>query len=155
MVYIEGKQVFGTNGTSVAVSVIGHLLDAVANGATTCLLTRNSNWKITCYTPLTTESEYFRVLECFCVLIYNKTSDLDSVNNARRELFYQKNWMMETIPPTQDALLQHSRRAAYQAGIYWSLSDETQYDIPIVPSPEGYGWTMTSEGKSCMGFGVA
>ena len=32
---------------------------------------------------------------------------------------------METIPPTQDALLQHCRQVAYQAGI-WSTSNNAQ-----------------------------
>lgn len=51
---------------------------------------------------------------------------------------------MEMIPPTQDALLQHCRCAAYQAGT-WSMSDRVNQEIP---SPEGHGWTMDSEGKS-------
>ena len=45
---------------------------------------------------------------------------------------------METIPPTQDALLQHRRRVAYQAGI-WSISK--------LPSAEGYGWKLSKECK--------
>ena len=50
---------------------------------------------------------------------------------------------METIPPTQDAFLQHCRRAAYQAGI-WSTSDRAHQELP---SPEGYGWTLNTERK--------
>ncbi|KAG0715861.1 hypothetical protein GWK47_010975 [Chionoecetes opilio] len=34
-----------------------------------------------------------------------------------RKLFCQKNRTMENIPPTQQALLQHTKRAVYQAGI--------------------------------------
>ena len=74
------------------------------------------------HVPLNIESEEFKLLECFCVIIYDKTSSLEYVNEARRELFCQKNKTMETIPPTQDAFLQHCRRASYQAGI-WSTSD--------------------------------
>ena len=67
---------------------------------------------------------------------------------ARKELFCQKNRTVETIPPTQDALLQHCRRrVAYQAGI-WSISNKAQQGLPIA-SPEGYGWKLSKECKWC------
>ena len=47
-----------------------------------------------------------------------------------------KNRTMESIPPSQGALLQHSKRVAYQAGI-WTTSNISQQELP---SPEGYGW---------------
>ena len=50
---------------------------------------------------------------------------------------------METIPPTQDALLQHRRRVVYQAGIC-SISNKAQRELP---SPEGYGWKLSKECK--------
>ena len=55
----------------------------------------------------------------------------ESVNEARRELFCQKNRTMETIPPTQDALLQHTiaKRVAYQAGI-WTTSNLSLQQSP-------------------------
>ncbi|MGH0116168.1 UNVERIFIED_CONTAM: hypothetical protein FKN15_074809 [Acipenser sinensis] len=46
---------------------------------------------------------------------------------------------LENIPPTQDALLQHINRVAYQGGI-WTISTEPQAKIP---TPEGWGWTTT------------
>ena len=64
------------------------------------------------HVPLNIEYEEFKLLECFCVIIYDKTSSLEYVNEARRELFCQKYKTMETIPPTQDAFLQDCRRAA-------------------------------------------
>ncbi|KAG0718185.1 hypothetical protein GWK47_052926 [Chionoecetes opilio] len=70
------------------------------------------------YMTVTVNCKQFQLLERFTVIIYNKTSNLDSVNEARRELFSQKNWPMEKIPPTQEALLQHTLRAVYQAGIW-------------------------------------
>ena len=50
---------------------------------------------------------------------------------------------METISPTQDALLQHCRQVAYQAGIS-SISNKAQQKLP---SPEGYGWKLSKECK--------
>ena len=89
---------------------------------------------------ITEESEHFKLLEHFTVIMYDKTSSLESVNECRRALFCQKGKSMENIPPTQAALLQHSRRAIYQAGI-WATADQAQDDLP---SPELWGWTKSS-----------
>ena len=48
--------------------------------------------------------------------------------------------LWKKIPPTQDALLQHTHRALYQAGS-WTTCTQTQ---PEIPSPEKFGWTMES-----------
>ena len=45
---------------------------------------------------------------------------------------------MGRLPPTQDALLQHARRATYQAGV-WCTSEKAYQSLP---SPEGWGWTL-------------
>ncbi|KAG1662386.1 hypothetical protein GQR58_020959 [Nymphon striatum] len=67
------------------------------------------------YANATKDDVYFKLLERFVVVLYDKTSSLDSVDEARKELFCQKGRSMENIPPTQDALFQHVKRAAYQA----------------------------------------
>ena len=51
---------------------------------------------------------------------------------------------METIPPTQDALLQHTKGVAYQAGI-WTTSN---LSLQQSPSPEGCGWTLDKQSSS-------
>ena len=43
---------------------------------------------------------------------------------------------MERMPPTQNALLQHMKRAVYHASI-WVTSTEVQ---EMIPSPSEYGW---------------
>jgi hypothetical protein len=53
------------------------------------------------------EACFDQPLERFTFVLYDKTSELESVNEARRELFCQNNKTMEYIPPTQDSLLQH------------------------------------------------
>ncbi|KAG0718747.1 hypothetical protein GWK47_051859 [Chionoecetes opilio] len=50
------------------------------------------------YMTVTVNCKEFQLLERFTVIIYNKKSNLDSVNEARRELFSQKNRTMENIP---------------------------------------------------------
>jgi len=72
------------------------------------------------FTKLDDTNENFKLLERFTVEVYDKNCDFESVYEyaARKDLFCHKSISMEKLPPTQDALLQHSKRAAYQAGIY-------------------------------------
>ena len=77
------------------------------------------------------------LLERFAVLIYNRTSDLVSVNDARRWLFIQKWRLLENIPPTQAALKQlHIKRTSYQAYCW----NEALTVHPNLPSPADRGW---------------
>ena len=94
--------------------------------------------------PITVEAQHFQLLEHFTVILYDKTSDLEFVDEARRELFCHKNRTMENIPPTQDAHLQHCKRVGYQAGI-WTTSDMAQQQTP---PPGGHGWTLDKESYS-------
>ena len=59
------------------------------------------------------------VLERFVIIIYDRTSPCECVNEARKVLFSQKGRTLESIPPTSDALIQHTKRVAYQAGHCW------------------------------------
>ena len=89
---------------------------------------------------MTVNCKEFQLLERFTVIIYCNTSNLVSVNEARRELFSQKNRTIENIPPTQEALLLHTLRAVYQTGI-WAASDQCEQKPP---TPEGFGWHFES-----------
>ena len=65
---------------------------------------------------LDVDSQQFQKLERLTVILYDKSSPVSSINQARKELFCRTNRQMEKLPPTQDALLQHIRRAVYQTG---------------------------------------
>ena len=65
---------------------------------------------------LDVDSQQFQKLERLTVILYDKSSPESSINQARKEIFCRANRQMEKLPPTQDALLQHIRRAVYQAG---------------------------------------
>ena len=93
------------------------------------------------YIQLDNASWYFQMLEHFAIVLYNKTNELENIDEARMELFCRGNKTMEKIPPTKAALLQHSKRAAYQAGV-WTTSQLTKQDRP---SPEGWGWSWDDE----------
>ena len=43
------------------------------------------------------DAQHFQLLEHFTVILYDKASNLESVNEAQRELFCQKNNTMEHI----------------------------------------------------------
>ena len=54
------------------------------------------------------------MIERFGVLIYDRTSPLASVNKCRGILYTKKERTVEDIPPTQDSLVQHIKRAMLQ-----------------------------------------
>ena len=76
-------------------------------------------------------------LERFVILLYDKNSSKFHVNEARVDLFARKGRDVYHIPPTQGGLLQHVRRAVYQAGYCWSQSLCTMVELS---QPDGWGW---------------
>ncbi|KAG5899603.1 hypothetical protein JTB14_037265 [Gonioctena quinquepunctata] len=90
---------------------------------------------------LKADSEHFKKLERLTSVLYDKTTPLSSINQMRKELFCQKNRAMDKLPPTEDALLQHIRRAVYQAGI-WTTSTQTQQ---VIPSPNDFACNKVLE----------
>ena len=58
-------------------------------------------------------------IERFIIIVYSKTCTLINVNEARRELFTKGLRTIDNIPPTQGALLEHLKRAVYQAAFVW------------------------------------
>ena len=83
-------------------------------------------------------------IERYVVLLYQRTSSLRHVNEARKQLFAQ-NRKMENIPPTSHALEQHVKRAVYQAGHIWGQS---LIGEPEVPSPDSWGWKRMTDDAS-------
>ena len=79
-------------------------------------------------------------VERFVVLLDDKTNTGSEVNMVRFDLFARKGRDVNNIPPTKGALLQHARRAAYQAGHCWSQAVKP----PIAPKrAAGWGWVGT------------
>ena len=88
------------------------------------------------FKEITIDSTKFAVIQHFVVLLYARTSPHKTVNDARLELYFQNSHNLERIPPTADALLNHTKCAVYQAGV-WSSALEPQ---PSLPSPSLHGW---------------
>ena len=88
--------------------------------------------------PQTISQETMDIVEKYTVLVYDKLSRETKVNVARRSLV-ARGRTIDRIPPTKDALILHTRRAAYQAGHIWGNA--------IIPSPEipqvtEWGWKL-------------
>ena len=81
--------------------------------------------------PVAINEANLQSLERFVVLVYDRSSPLKAVNEARLEMFARKQKMYDTIPPTQDALYQHIRRSAYQAAAaVWGQCFSTNPNLP-------------------------
>ena len=53
--------------------------------------------------------------------MYDKTSPITSINEVREELFCKKNYSVERMSSTQDALLQHCKCSGVSN---WNLDDQ-------------------------------
>jgi len=87
--------------------------------------------------PLTVDDEDLQILEKFVVIMYDRSSTAEGVDDARLDMFARKQRPHEAIPPTRGALLQHTKRAAYQAGCMWSQSIVHK---PETHDPADWGW---------------
>ena len=76
------------------------------------MLYKNSNFRLARDDVLSDQD--LMVIERFVILMYDLTSPLEEVNDCRRELFTKKAKVVENIPPTKDALIQHAKRAMLQ-----------------------------------------
>jgi len=92
---------------------------------------------------LSVDSNHFQRIERLTVVLYDKTSSLNSVNEARQELFCRRSRSIDNIPPTQNALVQHTKRVIYQAGIWTSCTRAH----PVIPNPSELGWSKTATAK--------
>ena len=92
--------------------------------------------------PSEVSEESMSLLERFVVLMYDRTSDIMEVNEARKQLFAHKGRTLENIPPTQAALKQHIKRACYQANIW----NQSLISEPELLNPSDWGWTKDTSG---------
>ena len=61
------------------------------------------------HTLITVDRENVKLLEHCCIVVHDKTSSLESINEVWKELFRQKNKTMDSISPTEDAFLEHCK----------------------------------------------
>ena len=87
--------------------------------------------------------QWLPLVERFIVLLYHRTSSLETVNEARKKPFTQKGRSIDRLPPTQAALVEHIKRAAYQAGHCWA---QAMIAAPELPFPSEWGWKVKDGG---------
>ena len=97
--------------------------------------------KLSQYPPVV-DDEDLKTLERFVVIMYDRASTAEGVDDARLDMFARKQRPYEAIPPTRSALKQHVKRAAYQAGCIWSQSTVCQ---PEMQTPANWGWTKKGD----------
>ena len=86
--------------------------------------------------------DHLPTIEQYVIFCYDITSEETSVNKERKKLF-TKGRQIDNIPPTQDALIQHVKRAIFQAAFVWSQSAEAS---PVLPSEADWGWKRGPNG---------
>ena len=95
------------------------------------------------YSPEDVSEECLKKLQRFVVLLYDCTSTKMQVYEARKQLFAQKERSNQAIPPTQAALVWHTRQAAYQGGHCWGQALVPERNLP---SPSQWGWMQSDAG---------
>lgn len=76
--------------------------------------------------------------ESFVCKLYDKKSQSTSINEIRSSLFRKSCKEFEKLPPTQDALLMHLRRAQYQAYVWLN----SRVPCPKLPTISDCGWKI-------------
>ena len=74
--------------------------------------------------------------EAFVCKLYNPGTQEVEINKARAAAFRKSKKDLDALPPTQDALILHIKRANYQT-IVWNKALEP---CPSLPKPEDSGW---------------
>ena len=98
--------------------------------------------KLSSYPPMI-EDEDIKIIEKFVVTMYDRSSTSETVDEARLELFARKQNSNENIPPTHAALVEHSKRAAFQAACIWSRALDSQIGQE---TPAEWGWVQEGDG---------
>ena len=87
--------------------------------------------------PSDVTEESMSLLEQIIVLMYDRTSGIMEVNDARKQLFAHKSRALDSIPPTHTAHQQHIKHASLQANCW----NQTLVLNPELPNPSDWGWT--------------
>lgn len=95
------------------------------------------------YKPIDHKTKEFEFIERFTCILYDGTTELGSTNKLRKDLFSQGTHvkMMHNLPPTQDALIQHTNRCIYQSSIWLNSFKSLQN----APTPAKFGWKIIGD----------
>jgi len=113
------------------------------------LITQNEKYR-DAFTSLGSQwdlsSEVFNTIQEFTCKLYSRNSKVHEVNELRYDIFRCHRGEIDSaqLPPCENTLLQHTRRANYQAAIWRRSLDNS----PAIPDPtEGHGWAKCQDGS--------
>ncbi|XP_052129864.1 uncharacterized protein LOC127751028 [Frankliniella occidentalis] len=86
-------------------------------------------------------NEALPLLEKLVIRMYSKKCAETKLNSCRRALF-QEGRQITSLPPTQDAFLQHCKRVMREV----KVALQSLVPLPDVPSPDKCGWRRSIEG---------
>ena len=89
-----------------------------------------------------TESTFKGLEEFVCRLYRQMKSETKDVATLRWEMFCKAQAEAQNLPPTRAALLEHTKRAQFQARI-WKTADVPN---PSIGTPNDYGWVTSADG---------
>jgi hypothetical protein len=90
--------------------------------------------------PSAVDDSDLKASKKFVVLMYDRSSEVTTVNEARFDLFARKQKHYDLIPPIQAALKERAKRAAYVAGYVWGQALKQK---PEMTSPSDWGWVKS------------
>ncbi|VDI16695.1 Hypothetical predicted protein [Mytilus galloprovincialis] len=76
------------------------------------------------------------LIEAFVLVMYDSNTTIFDINESRHKLFARKQRQHDTIHSTRAALLEHTKRAAYQGGHIWRHAVTHEQHLP---SPGDWG----------------
>jgi len=90
------------------------------------------------HTPEAISDNHMKDNKRFVVLLYSCTSQILTVNAAKKQLFNRK---LENLPSSRVALYQNVKCASFQAGYIWGQA------LIANPSPGDWGWKKDADGR--------
>ena len=98
--------------------------------------------KTKCVSTSNKRRKHMDILQKFVITLYDRSSPTTDVDEVRIDLFARKQKSYDAIPPTRAALVQHTKRAAYQAGCIWGQATIRQMEFD---SPAEWGWKQQED----------
>ena len=93
------------------------------------------------FQDLSEDDPKFAVIQRLVILFYSRTADMTCIDDARHQFYFSRHQSLETLPPTKDALLLHTRRVIYECG-KWRQCLHAQQQLP---SPSAFGWQQSND----------
>ena len=80
----------------------------------------------------------FSIIQRYVILMYDRTSGIEDVNDCRKYLFTKNGRKIENCPPTKDALMQHVLRSKLVSNTWINCMKS----IHPEPAYEKWGWML-------------